>query len=224
MTTISYLGDRYSINVLPVLGNQTRSGFIQFLWTHRRRSERSAACMEFLIKDLPKGISVVEHFGGAGLIGVVIEKILQPSSHKLFDVDEDCINQLKHTFGDENAAYGDAKEIMGTIYADLILMDIPWFNEFHAHEWPNLPKVFELKPQFVEISDTANQRLGIHREILSKRLNYPIVNNEDYITAMSHKFYKKYGYSVRKCGYHQFSFMLLTEGGPTEIEFLRVRS
>ena len=207
--------------MLPLPGNSTLAGYIHLTKDRPRRTERNALCSEYIIKDLPKGLSVVEHFGGAGFLGVMIEKLLQPSSHILFDIDEDCVAQLKYLFGDR-AMYGNAKEMMGKIPADYIALDFPVFTAFREHEW-NLGAVFATRPSYVSIADIANQRIGIHRELYTKMFGQGVHNNEDYVRALSNRWFKNYGYSVKKCAYHIFSFMLLTPEPPGEIDFRDVR-
>ena len=151
----------------------------------------------------------------------MVEKLLEPSSHKLYDIDPDCVKQLKHLFG-ENAQYGDANELMGTVPAVFIMLDFPVFTAFREHQW-NLERVFKSGPKYVTIADIANQRMGIHRDLYTKMFNRPVHNNEDYITAMSDRWYEKYGYSVRKAAYHIFSFMLLSPDPPDKIDFKDIR-
>lgn len=182
--------------------------------------ERNARCFEHLIEGLPEGMSVVEHFGGIGMTGVIVENALKPREHKIFDVDDYCVRQLKHTFG-EKAQYGDAKEVMGTVPADLITLDFPAFNAFREPLWP-LDRVFAVKPKYITLADIARQRIGLHRELYSRLFERPVHTNEDYIEAISNRWYKKYGWAVRKCASHIHSVMLLTEGAPTPIDYWKL--
>ena len=206
---------KYPLALQPFKGSTNHSYF-----KYLQHADKNSRCTEYLIKDLPKGLSVIEHFGGVGMTGVMIQTLLEPSSHKIFDIDPDCVSQLQSVFGDK-AAYGDAKELMGTMYADLITLDFPNMTANHHHEWP-LDRVFAIGPKYIVMCDIAKQRIGLHRDLWSRIFGKPIFDNEDYMNALSERWSKQYGYAIRKVAAHAYSFLLLTPGEITPIDFWKL--
>jgi hypothetical protein len=205
---------RYPLSLLKLPG-QSKHSYFKYL----RNAEKNSLCTEQLLLKLPKGISVVEHFGGVGMTGVMIQHLLEPSTHQIFDVDTDCVTQLQYVFG-RAAQYGDAKELMGTVYADLITCDFPDFTFNKKDEWP-LERLFSIRPKYVLIADIARQRIGVHRNLWTRLVGRPIFNYEDYLIAMSEYFHKNYGYSIELAASHVHSFLLITPG-KSEIEFWKL--
>jgi hypothetical protein len=205
---------KYELDLIEPSENQSEHSYFKYL----KNAEKNSLCFEQLMIGLPTGMSVIEHFGGVGMTGVIIDAIIEPSSHLIFDIDADCIKCLKNTWGD-NARYGDAKELIGTMYADLVTLDFPNANALHYNEW-HIDRLFNgIHPKYITIADIARQRIGLHRKTYSKFFCKDIQTNEDYMQALSEKFYNEYGYSIRKCAYHIHSFLLLSVAEPTQIEY-----
>lgn len=199
---------KYPLELLELPGSSEHSYF-----HYLKNAERNSLCFEQVIMDLPKGISVVEHFGGVGMTGVIIEKVLTPSWHRIFDIDDHCVTQLQSVFGDI-AQKGDAKELMGTIEADLITLDFPNMNAFHYKDWP-LDRVFGIKPKFVTIADIACQKIGLHRHLYTKFFGREVFSLESYFLSLSEYFLEKFGYSIDKVCYHSYAAFLLLVPGPS---------
>lgn len=206
---------KYPFEILHLEGQKSNQSY----WFYLPDAYKHNRCFEYLIQGFPHGMRVVEHFGGIGMSGAIVENELHPSDHKMFDIDADCIRNAQHNWGDK-AAYGDAKEIMGTVPADLVILDFPNFTVNKLAEWYEpLKRVFEMKPRYVTLADIANQRIGLHRPLYSRLLEKPIFSPKDYINAFSEKFYKEFGYSIRKASYNnKASFFLLTAEPPIEVE------
>jgi hypothetical protein len=205
---------KYDLNMIPP---SSQNGNEHSYYNYLKKAEKNSLCFEHLMIGLPTGMSVVEHFGGIGMTGVIIDNVIKPSSHLLFDIDENCLKCLKMNWGD-NAKYGDAKVIMGTVCADLICLDFPNLNALHYKEW-NVKNVFKCNPKYVTIADIARLRIGLHRESYSRLFGKTIHTNVDYTEALSNAIFSVSGYAIRKCAYHSYSFLLLSPGKPTPIEY-----
>jgi hypothetical protein len=163
----------------------------------------------------------VEYFGGVGLFSTVVREVLHPREHRAFDLDADCVAQLRTIPGVE-AAQGDAHETMGTVDAELVVLDFAYATIKHHMDWP-WERVVERAPRFIVFSDTALRRLGLHRALYSKLLGSPVVSHEDYCRAYSRFLWARYGYSVTRVAYHQYSYLLLEPREHSDaIEFTKV--
>lgn len=178
-------------------------GHYQYLST---ASSKNASCFAHLVKDLPQGLSVVEYFGGVGQFSTVIQQLLSPSRHHAFDLDLDCVRQLQ-TIPGILAAQGDAKETMGTIPSDLVVLDFAYATIKHHDDWPWGKTLIE-HPRYVVWSDTAARRIGLHRALYSKIFGTPILGNEDYYRAYSWYLWTRYGYRVTRVAHHVYSYLL----------------
>ncbi len=168
-------------------------------------SKRNAACFLSLLGGIPQGTSVVEYFGGVGIFSTIIQNVIRPTYHRAFDIDDDCVAQLQ-TLDRVGASYGDAKQTMGTIDAQMVVLDFAVATAKHHDEWP-WGRVCSAKPNYIVWSDTALRRLGLHRELYSRIFGTPIVSHEDYVRAYSRLLWDRYGYSVTREAHHVYSYM-----------------
>lgn len=187
-------------------------------FAHLANAQKNAACFEAVIQGLPTGLLVSEHFGGVGVGSVVIQNVLKPSSHYIWDIDEDCLRQLQATFQTPgiHVAYGDAKETMGAIDAGIVVLDLPYHTVRHHDEWePNWTNVFKRRPLAVVWPDAACRRLHLHRHLYSGMLKY-VNDNRAYIWSYSRWLYERYGYSIRRAAWHAYTYLLVQEGPPLD--------
>lgn len=197
----------YDFELLPLDG---RPGELAY-WHYLGDADKHNRCFRRSIDGLPEGMSVVEHFGGVGMFAMIIRNVLKPSSHKIFDMDANCIKNCQHNLGNI-VEYGDAKTLMGTIPADVIVLDYPNFTMNKLPEWDEaLKRAFASNPKYLTFTDIANQRIGLHRDLYSKLVGHRIHTTEDYINALSQMFYERYGYSIRRAAHdHKATYILFT--------------
>lgn len=200
--TATLVCGQYPLELLPGFG-----GHYAYLNT---ASSKNAACFLHLVKFLPRVSTVVEYFGGVGQFSTILQQICRPGSHYAFDIDVDCVRQLQSLKG-LRAEQGDAKQTMGTIAADLVVLDFAYATIKHFEEWP-WERVFAQRPQYVIWSDTAARRIGLHRALYSKLFGTSIVSNQDYYAAFSDFIYDRFGYSVRRVAHHLYSYLLAEPG------------
>jgi hypothetical protein len=204
-TTVQVCG-RFPLVLQPGSG-----GFYGYLHT---ASSKNAACFYQLVKDLPTGMSVVEHFGGVGMFTTIIQNILKPSSHLAMDLDKDCAMQLRSLLGEEYSSQMDAKEGMGKWKADLIVCDFPNYSIKQIDQWP-WDRVFAQNPRYVVWSDVALRRLGLHRAFYSRIFGSDIYSHEDYVHAASREMFRRYGYTIRREFHHVYSYCIAEPGDGT---------
>jgi len=182
-------------------------GFFEYLHT---ASSRNAACFLHLVQSLPTGLRVAEHFGGVGQMATIVQNQLLPSEHYIWDLDDDCVAQLQMAFDGKSGVHvgkGDARQTIGTVDADLVVMDFAVATYRHHYDWP-WARLMERRPRYLIWSDTALRRLGLHRELYSRLFGTPIVSHRDYCEAYSRFIWKTYGYSISRVAHHVYSYFL----------------
>lgn len=200
------------------------SGF--FAHTKIGELSRRALCFEWLLKDIPPGKSITEYFGGIGLQSVIIQELAQPSEHTIYDIDSDCVNQLRSIFKGKAVSIDqfDAREKMPECNSDIAILDFPDMTANKYTKWAEpLEGLFASRPKVVEITDVGNRYLHLWLSKYSEILGYDIKTIPDYITGISKYLYNKYEYSVFRAAYKSgTSYMLLANTPPDEIDLYRV--
>lgn len=203
MTTVS-ICNRWELPLLDGSG-----GHYRYLDT---ASQRNAACFLELLERLQVS-SAVEYFGGVGIFSTIIQQVLHPLQHWAFDLDPDCVAQLRTIQGIQ-VAPGDAHDTMGSIPAELVVCDFPVCTLRTVDEWP-WSRVVAWKPRYIVVSDTALRRLGLHRALYSRLSSEAVVSHEDYVRVYSKHMWNRYGYSVTRVAHHVYSYFLLEPVSPT---------
>lgn len=204
MTTVAtevLVCDRWPLTLRPGSG-----GHFAYLNTI---SSKNTACFLALLDGMTHVNSVVEYFGGVGLFATVVQQVLHPLLHRVYDLDGDCVAQLQ-SLPQISAAQGDAHALMGTVKGDLQVLDFPVATIRHHGEWP-WAAVFERRPRYVVFSDTALRRIGLHRALYSGIFGVPVHSHEDYVRAYSRFMWDRYGYRVTMEAHHQYSYMRLEQ-------------
>jgi hypothetical protein len=203
----------------PLTLSEGKGGHFSYLHT---ASSKNAACFLHLVAGLPTGMSIVEYFGGVGQFATIIQNVLRPSGHWIFDLDDDCVAQLK-TLDGPIVTQGDAHVTMGVVPADLVVLDFPVYTVRVHDSWP-MDRVFSDWPRYVIHSDTALRRIGLHRKLYSDTFKTPIWNQQDYMGAYSQFMWDRHGYSVTRVAYHLYSYVLLEQRPPAGIEYTHITS
>lgn len=229
----------------PIVLQAGTGGFFEYL--HTASAKNASAFLTLLCPQwdrlgpseaplgpcvLPQGLTVVEHFGGVGLFSTIIQEVLRPRMHAIFDLDPDCVDQLRSAFarklvgldGKEplmSAMQGDAKLTMASIPGDLVVCDFPYATIKHHTDWP-WDSMLAHKPMALIWSDTAARRIGLHRALYTTLFGSRVVSHEDYVRAYSTYIYDRYGYSISRCAYHVYSYLYATATPPGPIQFVKV--
>lgn len=199
MKTETYMvAGKYPLALLPGL----EGGHFAWLKTVSRKNPDA---FQRLLVGLPRGMSVVEYFGGVGIFSTIIQQELKPRTHLAFDLDPDCARQLA-TIPGVQAAQGDAKELMGRHKAQLVVLDFPGHTARSHDDW-NMGAAFARKPRYVLFSDTALRRLGLHRKLYTEHFGRTIHTQADYMTAYSLFLRARYGYAITRVAHHVYSYV-----------------
>jgi hypothetical protein len=204
--------------------NKSSRSYLHYIHSHAEMVSAKCLATEWLFADVERGLSVIEYFGGAGVVSCIVKNMIQPARHIAIDRDERCVCQLKGLLGEENAREGNArKEMLALIeYFDMHVLDFPKFTALTATQaYSNqLAKIFSTNPRYVVITDTACSYLGVHKRLYRDVLGSgPIANPREYTLSFSQFLMARYGYSVRKAAYrHGNAAYYLCAQGPSAIE------
>lgn len=205
---------KYDLDLLPGSG-----GFYPY-W--QKMGQGNAACNEWLLEGLPKGLAVVENFGGVGICSTLVAEIIKPKFHLAIDREPDCVAQLRHI--GVSALQADAMDSLGWVYivepGPLIINDFPSLTPLSLLGWYEpLAMMFHSQPSYVIHSDTGVIWLPLHRERFENILGYriPRASRSEmapcYSEAMSRLYYELFGYCITRAAHHTYASYFLLEPG-----------
>lgn len=199
-----------------------KGGF--FKHTNVSELSRRAKCFEWLLEGIPEGKKVVEYFAGIGLQSVIIQELIKPSEHWVYDIEPECCEQLSGLGYPLTVTQADAKKIMDTNFSEIVFLDFPDMTAIHYKEWSEqFEQLFATQPKLVEITDVGNRYLHLHTGKYSEALGSAVTDIPSYIHAISKYFASNSDYSVVKAAYKAgTSYMLLAAVKDWEIEMHHV--
>lgn len=192
-------------------------GFLKWANEHANFVGKHAKACDVLTDGIPVGLSIVENFGGAGTWSTILANKLQPASHRAFDIDHTCLEQLQNLFQYlyptphdlVTVEFGDAVDTIGAHDCDLAVLDFPsktvnHYPEFEAG-WKRLLE--EVQPEFVIWTDLSFRYLHTrnNQRLYSRLMGYPVTDKFSYVTALSIFMYNKHGYSITDCAWNHIS-------------------
>lgn len=195
-----------------------KRSYFAFLRNKINDVARQTKCRYMLLNELnSKGIdTVVEYFGGVGINSLMAQKLLNPSYHIIYDLDEKCIKHLKKNF--KKVVKTNSYKIIGSNNYNNCLYDMD-FNSFTAKQFidndkniqDSLTQTFKRKPKAVILTDSALPYLHLNKKIYEKILGLGINHEMDYIIGFSKLLKNKYNYFITKCTYHAHAAYFLIE-------------
>jgi hypothetical protein len=206
----------------PLVVQDGEGGYYHYVNARAGEVGRNAHCIRWLLHELALPLeTVVEPFGGVGVFATVVQGALAPRTHRLYDIDPDCLRQLRQAFAATPGAWvvqADADEVIGSMSADLYLLDFPKFTVTDHVQWrTQLDRLFERKPKAVVWMDGASFGMQWHAARYGERFGEPVTGNADYARAMSTHIYRRYGYSLRAATVSRGCFyMAFTPDAPTD--------
>lgn len=190
-----------------------RRSFLHFIATNIPMIDAKARATEWLLSDIPKVDEVIEFFGGVGLSSTIIRGILQPSSHWIGEIDENCVRHLKKHFSADKVTVEkiNAYRSMRTkIYREpntriAAFLDFSTFSILDFIKKKNVLEswlnVLKYKPDVLGFTDTTLSRFHTHRKQYTKFFCKIIRCPKDYFTEFSNWLYQEFQYSIVKTAY-----------------------
>lgn len=165
----------------------------------------------------------VELFAGVGISSKIISEIFNPGEHIMVEKDEKCFNKLGEEFfdsmgspkeGDDKVWTGLGVQIHNKDSYKITDEFRVWLPGHMSLDFPKstilqflkkkdfFEKVFENKPMFVDLTDTAKSYLHVHKKRYGEIVGKPIETFQDYIEQYSNLIYSMYGYTIRWVSTH----------------------
>lgn len=199
----------FYIDVQPEYGvDQRLRSYAHFVATQPELVAAKCLATEWILGDTPPNLKLVEFFGGVGFVSVIAEALLSPNQHQIYEIDDNCIKQLRFLFHAKNGIYiskGDAKETILQDTADIVSLDFPNFTILDIRpggRWETqFATVFQCSPQGVLFTDTATSYFHVHKERYSKCFGRKLITIRDYILALSAYLQGQYGYGISRVAY-----------------------
>ena len=224
--------EKYALQVIEgevkkVEGEERALGYYEYINARTLETGKNLLCVEHLLQMLPKNLSVIEPFGGVGAFSALIQGQVEPISHKIYEIDEPCLKQLKFAFANTKGAevaYGNAREILGTERADLYVCDFPFMTIMRYGEWRNeWKRMTAQSPEAILWMDGAVSYLHLHTKNYSKFTGMEVTRDPlTYAMAMSKMLHDDTGYSIVATAYsHACSYFLAKKTPPEEISAVR---
>ena len=203
--------------------------YYQYLNDSRLRLQtgKNIQCVMWCLEGTPKGLRIEESFGGVGVFSMALNKMLEPSYHKIIEIDEQCFEQLVFSLKDcinTDIIHGDSHEHMGIDPMDIAVADLPYFGirRYLNNEWvPEIKRTLEFNPMKMMITDGCKFMYHMHWKTYRDKYDSEVTREpESYVYMMSKLFYKNHGYSVTRSAYHGACFYyMLEKKEPANIEF-----
>lgn len=208
-------------------GESQALGYYEYINHRTKETGKNLKCVEHLIRDLPKGLSIYEPFGGVGAFSALLQGYLKPSSHVMCDIDPDCYNQLQYAFGSSagvRVTADNARTHLGTEPADLFVCDFPFHTIMRYKEWKNeWQRMTSMRPKAILWMDGAISKLHLHTKTYSKATGLTITRDpQTYAQAMSQILYADTGYSISESAYSwACSYFIAKPVPPAKVEIVR---
>ena len=191
--------------------------------------------MLFRSEDL-RGVSVFEPFAGVGRASTIVQNLLQPRGQVMCEIDTDCLVQLRFAMqasqiekamtNGVSVSYGDARDTLRAVRADLYLLDWPGYTVYQYGKWERQwTALLENRPRAVTHFDSSAVYLHTNKERYSLLTGKKIDSRESYAYAVSEFMWNRHGYSVTRVSDEpvaHMAYFMLRPLPPGEIDFYTV--
>jgi hypothetical protein len=198
---------------------QALGGYHQFIAGRSRETGLNALGIEWLCGMLPKGGIACEPFGGVGVFATVVQEVIRPKRHLLYDIEPSCLDQLGQAFGDRPGVlvrYGDATVRMGQDPADVHVIDYPFFTMKHYWKWDaHWSLMTANRAKGIIWLDGSIRYLHLNGALYEAEFGRRIEGPEDYARAMSGFLSERHGYEIVAASMSHSCFYFLAMPGET---------
>jgi hypothetical protein len=181
---------------------------------------RERECARYIFTPLPVLGSVVEVFGGFGLMLELLEdmgKVTPATEVVAWDHSPSCIRARRDRWPGHRNVVTDSFT-MSVPPAELVSVDFNTFSPLKAHRVRRyrrlLDGVFGVDPQWVQLTDSAPSKLHMNAVSYRRFFGRRVVDVKSYLKACSAWYEAEYGYSVRAAAWHTNAAYCLLSPGP----------
>lgn len=164
--------------------------------------------------------NVWELFGGIGLFASLVQPLWRNENYTSWDNDSACVKMIHAKYPHINARQCDSFNSTPPDKCDIITAD---FNSFTLLKFVRQPqyyhlvtRIFSLKAQWIQITDSAINKLHLNKSVYSTVLKKEVSTLSDYIAGLTDTIAIPFGYNYTACVYHfGASYILFERGKPT---------
>lgn len=235
--------EKYPFSLLPGEARQVEGqakSYFEYMNGRAHETGKNLLCIQFLFQGIEKGLVVEEPFGGCGVFAIAIQQILMPSKHRIGEIDEECVRQLKHALGPDESGrvrydvmikQEDAHEVLGRRQADVFVCDFPFFtiNKLKDGLWRDevLLLTLEIKPKHIIVTDGLSHFWHFNYPRLQTR-GYPATEDRASYAKVVDGFFRKVNYRVESMAWHGSCFYYRLDRndlpGEEDIRLLNVKA
>jgi hypothetical protein len=167
--------------------------------------------------------TVIEYFGGLGTMSRIIQDVIHPPVHIVYDVDKFCVDYLRKYLGNgAQVEQGNFFDVVG-IPANVAFLDVETFTllKMDALFIKALTRAFACYNTIVLV-DTAVGKYHLNYEAYGNAFRTPVPTLEDYFKRLSDWYDTVFGWSILSVASHvRASYMLMypVESLPDNILF-----
>lgn len=187
---------------------------------------REEECYKLLFEGFPVLGSVLEVFGGAGILRGVLDRqgIIGPETvHEAWDFSEDCVAHLRQRWPGSNVRHVDSFATEVPKHLDLVSAD---FNSWTVHKfftrpeyWTLTSRIFTANAWYVQLTDAAVSKVHLNRLTYAKHFGVPTETVDDYLVNLGRLVFETFGYNLAKVTYHSNASYLLFQREPLKVPF-----
>lgn len=211
----------HQIEIKPgyIVKNETPKELIGSPYCHALRRKRSdmsnkVAIISKLLQKV-EAETVIEYFGGIGVVAGLVDKYINPKQHTLLDLDESCVSILKKNFPNKEIILKDSLTHKPDIVYDLSLLD---FNKLTYLNKPEPLLDTAMESPTIILTDSAIAKFHLNRKQYEKSLNTDMVTFDDYVYVMDDYIKKKYNRYVTHCYYFSHASYFLIQQYPIDFD------
>lgn len=203
--------------VTPYQRGKAHAGYHVNLFRHHDVAYENW-CYEYLMGFLPRESTVVEWFGGIGCGSIIIQNMLHPWRHVIYELDPELHAHLAYTFPRCYVVYGDSYQADHEYGGDIHVADnntftiLRWLRDEQYADF--MDKVFG-NANYVVFTDTAVTIFYPHRERYARALGVTKIDDlADYVRGLSLRVKRRYGHSVIAAATHSHAtYMVFAKEG-----------
>lgn len=162
--------------------------------------------------------SVAEFFAGAGLMTLLIQQQVNPTTHFVSDLDANCVAHLHQAFDGSHGMQVEQLDASELSYSDMCNWDFISLDynasygklvdskSFHSRL---LDKAVNGHTPFVHMSDKSLAYFHTNKIKYAAKMGRRIDNVDDFVGGESEFFYREYGYSLMHVAYYRSAAHLL---------------
>jgi hypothetical protein len=208
--------DKYEFSLLPgearVVEGASKSYF-EYMNGRAHETGKNLLCIQFLFQGIEQGLKVDEPFGGCGVFAIAIQELLKPEFHRIGEIDEECVKQLRHSldrYHNLAVKQEDAHETIGRRHADVFVCDFPFFtiNKLKEGLWQEemLLLTQEIKPRHIIVTDGLSHFWHFNYPRLRARGYEDATEDRGSYAKVVDRFFGKVGYRVESMAWHGSCF------------------